>query len=341
MLLTRRHVLAGLGGSFAAASLQLRPRAAAAATGVRITHAVTSLAFLQSYVAAEKGYFAEEGFEAELVDTGGGGPDVQLVLGGRAEATVNDGAQVLPAIQQGQNLTCVLSLLNRSIVNVTMSKSTAERLSVDAATPFQEKIELLKGLRLGVTRAGALTWQLARFNLASAGLDPDTDAQVIAIGGPPALAAALENGAIDAIYISMPVGEKLVQQGKAITFIDNARGEDPRLANFMMEGLWVTPSYLDANAELVAGIARAYTKASQFVLSATPAEVTAAVMPVLGSLGQDTLLDAIGRMKPAISADGRVSEAELNATQDVLELNGFLKDRVGLEKLFDDRFLQS
>ena len=338
-MLTRRHILAGLGGSFVAADLLLRPRTAIAATAVRITHAITSLAFLQSYVAAEKGYFAEEGLEAELVDTGGGGPDVQLVLSGRAEATVNDGVQVLPAIQQGQDLTCIRSLLNRSIVNVTMSSGTANRLSIDATTPFPEKIRLLKGLRLGATRAGALTWQLARFNLASAGLDPDTDAQVIAIGGPSALAAALENGAIDAIYISMPVGEKLVAEGKAITFIDNARGEDPKLANFMMEGLWVTPSFLDANAELVASIARAYAKASQFVLSATASEVTAVVMPALGSLGEQTLTDAIERMKPAMSADGRVLEAELNATQDVLELNGFLNARIGLERVFDDRFL--
>jgi hypothetical protein len=36
----------------------------------------------------------------------------------------------------------------------------------------------------------------------------------------------------------MPIGEKLIQEGKALSFVNNARGEDPRLANFMMEGLW-------------------------------------------------------------------------------------------------------
>ena len=83
---------------------------------------------------------------------------MQLVLGGRAELTVNDGAQILPALAQGQKLICVLGLLNRSIVNATISKAAAQKIGLAEATNFKERIKLLKGLKIGVTRAGALTW---------------------------------------------------------------------------------------------------------------------------------------------------------------------------------------
>lgn len=343
MLINRRTLLAGVGAGVAMPGLGIswQTRASAKARQTRITHAVTSLAYIHSYVAEQNGYFRESGLSTQLIDTNGGGPDVQLVLGGRAEATVNDGAQILPALQEGQKLTCVMSLISRSIVNVTMSKRTAERLGVSESTPMTEKLKKLKGLKLGVTRAGALTWQLARFNLVNAGLNPDTDAQVVAIGGPPALAAALSNGAIDAIYISMPIGERLVREGTAVTYIDNAKGEDPKLAKFMMEGLWATPGFIAANTELVSAIVNAYRKANDFIVKSSTQAIVDAVKPALGSLGDAVLSDAVNRMKPAISENGLLDQGELDATQDVLALNGFLKNRFALSDVFESRFIKS
>jgi NitT/TauT family transport system substrate-binding protein len=232
----------------------------------------------------------------------------------------------------------VLSLLNRSIVNATISKAAAQKIGLTAATPFEEKIRKLKGLKIGVTKAGALTWQLARFNLVSAKLDPDRDAQVVAVGGPPALAAALENGAIDVIYISMPIGEKLIQEGKALSLINNAIGEDPKLANFMMEGLWTTPDYLAANKASVQAVVKAYQKASDFVRQEPFETIVAALKPTLGSLGEQILLDSVKRIRPAVSQNGKVSKEELDATQDILKFNGILTRSFSLNEIFDGNF---
>jgi NitT/TauT family transport system substrate-binding protein len=332
----RRDVITGIGAALLSAGVN--PTIAlgqGAAKPLRITHAVTSLAYMQSYIAQQNGYFKEAGFAPQIIDTGGGGPDVQLVLGGRAELTVNDGAQILPALQQGQKLICVLGLLNRSIVNATISKAAAKKIGLTEATNFQQRIKLLKGLKIGVTRAGALTWQLARFNLVSAGLDPDKDAQVVAVGGPPALAAALDNGAIDVMYISMPIGEKLIQEGKASSFINNANGDDPKLSNFLMEGLWATPEYLAGNRDTVAAAVGAYKKASQFIRESAPEAVVASLKPALESLGDAVLLDSVKRLQPAVSATGKVTAEELDTTQAVLKQNGVLNKTFTLAEVFD------
>ena len=332
----RRDVLTGIGAAlFSAGVNPTLVLAQGSGKPLRITHAVTSLAYMQSYVAQQNGYFKEAGFVPQIIDTGGGGPDVQLVLGGRAELTVNDGAQILPALQQGQKLICVLGLLNRSIVNATISKSAAQRSVSPKQRPFKQRIKLLKGLKIGVTRAGALTWQLARFNLVSAGLDPDKDAQVVAVGGPPALAAALDNGAIDVMYISMPIGEKLIGEGKAISFINNANGDDPKLSSFLMEGLWATPDYLAGNRATVAAAVGAYKKASKFIRESTPEAVVASLKPTLESLGDAVLLDSVKRLQPAVSATGKVTAEELETTQAILKLNGVLNQTFTLAEVFD------
>ena len=340
MTLVDRRRFSAVACAAATASLaSARSASSAGPTRISVTQAVTALSYIQSYVAREKGFFAQEGLSAELVDTGGGGPDVQLVLSGRADMTVNDGAQVLPALQREQPLRCVLSLLNRSIVNATMRKEVAGRLGVTDASPIGEKLRTLKGLKIGVTRPGALTWQQARFNLVSAGLNPDRDAEIVGIGGASALAAALEFGKVDVIYISMPVGERLVREGKAVTLVDNARGEDAKLPSFIMEGLWATPDYIAKNRATLSAAVKAYRKASVFIIETDVQDVVAALRPTLGSLGGPVLEDSVRRMKPAISRSGRIEKADLDATQDLLKTNGVLKQRFDLPDVFDASFI--
>lgn len=306
--------------------------------GIKVTQAVTSLAYIQSYVAQQNGYFKAEGLEAELVNTGGGGPDVQIVLAGRAEFTVNDGAQVLPAVQQGQKLTCVQALLNRSIVNVTLRKQSADKLGIKDGMPVAEKIRRLKGQKIGVTRPGALTWQLARYNFVNAGLDPDKDAEITGMGDAPSLAAALRQGNLDAIYISVPIGETLVGQGVAVTLVDNSRGEDPSLASFLMEGLWCTPDYLKANRPVVAKVVSAYRKASAFVVQNTAQDVAKVLKPVFSGLTDEVLVEGVRRVQQAVSRNGVVDAAQFEATQKVLEVNGVLKRRLALADVYDGSF---
>lgn len=336
----RRHVLksAGAAAALACATPLLR---AQGLQSIKVTQAVTSLAYVQSFVAQQNGYFKAEGLEAELVNTGGGGPDVQIVLAGKAEFTVNDGAQVFPAVQQGQKLSCVMALLNRSIVNVSMRKSAADKLGINAATPVAEKIRRMKGLRIGVTKPGALTWQMARYNFISAGMNPDNDAEITGMGDAPSLAAALRQGNLDAIYISVPIGETLVGQGVAVTLIDNSRGEDTSLPSFLMEGLWATPDYIKANRPTVTKVVSAYRKASGYLMQSSPEEIARTLKPVFSGLTDQVLLEGVRRVKQAVSGDGKVDAALLENTQKVLEVNGVMKKKLALGDVFDASFLRA
>lgn len=150
-----------------------------------------------------------------------------------------------------------------------------------------------------------------------------------------------EGGRVDVIYISMPIGERLMQSGKGISLVDNARGEDPRLASFMMEGLWATPDFIKTNRHVVARAVKAYAQAGAFIREAKVEDVVAAVKPALGSIGEDVLLEGVKGVKPTVSRTGRMDQAELTATQLVLRENGALNREFKLDDVFDGSFLTS
>jgi len=340
-VITRRSFVGGTAGGLGLLSLgfPVKSLAQPEISRIKITQAVTALAFVQSYIAQELGFFRDEGLEVELVVTRGGGPDVQAVVAGDAAFTVNDGAQVLPALARGLELKCLLATLDRNIINVSMLKDTAEGLGVDGGSPIDEKLQALEGLRIGVTRPGALTWQLARFGLSRAGLNPDRDARIVGLGGGPAVAAGLENGDVEAIYLAIPLGERVVLANKAITLIDNAVGEDPYIPSFMMEGLWARPDFIENNPRTCSATVRALKRASRFVLQNSVADVAAPLQPVFGALGSEVLRVGVEKVKSAISEDGRFTQGILDNTQNVLKANEAVDRSFSIEEIFDGRFL--
>ena len=54
-----------------------------------------NLPFVAAYVAQEKGYFAEEGLEVEILHSAGGGENMTLLLAGKIDFTTADANSVL------------------------------------------------------------------------------------------------------------------------------------------------------------------------------------------------------------------------------------------------------
>lgn len=309
---------------------------------VTVTQAVTSMAFLQNYVAASQGFFEREGLKVEIVDTGGGGPDVQAVLAGDAAFTINDGAQVLPALNQGKQLTAVMATLDKNVINVTMHADTADRLGVGPDSSYDDKVAALEGLKIGITGPGSLTWQLARYNLVKAGFDPDRDAEVVGLGGGAAVLAGLEQHQVDVIYISVPLGEVGVHRGAGVTLVNNAAGEDPTLPSFMMEGLWTRPQTVDEDPELVTSMVRAMQAANAFIVESASSDVVAAISDTFGNFDQEVLEVGVSMIGAAVARSDRWTDEAVATTQEVLVANDILDEAsFGLADFFDDRFLDA
>lgn len=306
---------------------------------VKMTIPVVAHSMTPVYVAQTRGFFSDEKLEIDITSTGGGGPDIRALIAGDVEFSFTTGDNVILANQEGKRLLMVMSGLNKVFINWAMHKETAKAKGVTESMPLLEKIKALKGLTVGVTNPGALTAHLAAFVIRKAGYIPQQDVQIIPIGAGPTWLAALENRKIDVALTAPPVPETAISRGFAIMFINNAKGEDPSIPEFLMENLVARPETVQKEPDLVRRMVRALVRANQWALKSTPEQVADALKPALGKTPPELLLAGAAAVLSALSPDGRTSERSFQVTQDILEQAGILKKRSAYAELVTNEFL--
>ena len=286
-----------------------------------------------------KGFFAEEKLEPDITSTGGGGPDIRALIAGDVEFSFTTGDNVILAQQEGKRLLMVMSALNKVFINWAMHKEAAKAKGVTESMPLADKIKTLKGLTIGVTNPGALTAHLAAFVVRKAGYNPQQDVNIVPVGAGPTWLAALENRKVDVALTAPPVPETAISRGFAIMFINNAKGEDPSIPEFLMENLIARPETVAKDPDLVRRMVRALTRANQWALKSTPEQVADALKPFMAKTPPDLLVAGAAAVQPTLNADGRTSERSFQTTQEVLEQAGLLKKRVSYSELVTNEFL--
>jgi NitT/TauT family transport system substrate-binding protein len=201
-----------------------------------------------SYIAFEKGFFAEEGLDAELVSGSLDELKTGLITG---EFTVTNGDfQYFPSIQEGMDLKIIGGLHKGCI-----------RLVVPPDSPIKSAKDL-KGRRIGVDEIGGTPMSVATIVLANAGIDPKTG--VTWVPYPlDQLVQAVKKGEIDAFAAWDPFGTLAEKDHgyRALTDIST----DPLFAGKSCCFLYASKKQLDKNPERVEAIARAYRKATEWI----------------------------------------------------------------------------
>ena len=315
------------------------PAVAQAPRKVKMTIPVVAHSMTPVYIAQSKGFFAEEKLDLDITSTGGGGPDIRALIAGDVEFSFTTGDNVILAHQEGKRLLMVMSGLNKVFINWAMHKETAKAKGVTESMPLAEKLKALKGLNVGVTNPGALTAHLAAFVIRKAGYNPQQDVQIVPIGAGPTWLAALENRKVDVALTAPPVPETAISRGFAIMFINNAKGEDPSIPEFLMENLVARPETVAKDGDIVRRMVRALTKANRWALQNSPEQVADALKPFMATTPPDLLLAGAASVLPALSPDGRTSERSFQVTQDILEQAGILKKRAPYGELVTNEFL--
>lgn len=201
-----------------------------------------------SYVAFEKGFFAEEGLDVELVSGSLDELKTGLVTG---EFTVTNGDfQWFPSIQQGVDLKIIGGLHKGCI-----------RLVVPPNSPIKTAKDL-KGKRIGVDEIGGTPMSVTTIVLANAGLDPKKDVTWVPFPLDQ-LTQAVKKGEIDAFAAWDPFGT-LAQKNEGYTALSDI-STDPLFAGKSCCFLYASQKKIDENPERVAAIARAYQKATEWI----------------------------------------------------------------------------
>jgi NitT/TauT family transport system substrate-binding protein len=147
-----------------------------------------ALSISAAAVAQELGYFAEEGIAAELTYIAGAAQPAQALVAGEVQFVGGAGATAVPATLEGADLVVIAN-------HIATYPFTIQ-------SPIHQRLEDVRGGRLGVTRRGAASEFAAKYALRRVGLEADRDVAIIQMGGEPEVLAGLEAGAADAGVLS-------------------------------------------------------------------------------------------------------------------------------------------
>lgn len=227
------------------------PAQGPALTRIRVVH-VPVLIFAPLYVAIERGYFAQQGLEVELMGTPGGTSAFVVLASGRAEVVVGGlGAAVFNAAARGLDF--------KVVGPVHMEKPPVSTPLVVSKKAFDSgeirKVADLRGKRVSVNVIGSATEFWLQAALLKGGLTVD-DVQMVAVNFPE-VPAALVNGAIAAGLL-----------GEPLATLAEDRGQIVRLSDDFINGVQVTAVYYSGefmrrDPKLAVGFMVAWLRASR------------------------------------------------------------------------------
>jgi ABC-type nitrate/sulfonate/bicarbonate transport system substrate-binding protein len=258
---------------------RLQPLAAQELQKVRISYSSRSNSTTVYQVALARGFFKEEGLEAEMIQMNprlGG----LAVMNGDIEFTTTFGT-TLRGIIQGLPL---------KFVAISVRKTDHFLIS----RPELKTIQDLRGKRLGVSTLFGTDQLAAEDMMQSKGLSPSA-VQVVALGDAPVRVQALRAGIVEVIAMNTPYDMVLMKDG----YNALAGPQDLKRA-LPLAGLAVKDSLLKEKPALIKRALRAVLKSHRFIFD-NKQETTRIMMqwlsqpPDIGSRGYELALLALSR----------------------------------------------
>ncbi|MCZ6891443.1 MAG: ABC transporter substrate-binding protein [Chloroflexi bacterium] len=260
------------------------------------------------------------------------------MLGAPADVAVMARPRYLRLIGQEEPVLVFANLLENDPINLVVRKELAEERGLSADMPLIERLNAIRGLRVGVAPGPPVR---LRVLFESVGLDADSDIEMVIIPGDEQN-QAYEEGLVDALYAHTPFLERaLVEQG-AVMIVNQSAGEVPELGPGLQHALVTTRDYANANPEVLVALAKALHRAQQLVhadLQAAADAIRGSGVKLLAPQGLETI---VAIYEPAIPQTPEVSvEAVLKelalfpAHQTPPDLSG-----IDLTKYVEPRFAQ-
>jgi len=196
------------------------------------------------WVALGLGFYEEEGLDVSLQGTGGSADVAQILAANNAAAGMGVPGAMLPAIQAGANLYPFFTYAYGEVFDVVVPEGSD---ITDIAG--------LEGKVLGISELAGGEVPLVRALLVEAGLDPDSDVEIIEVGtDAPSITAAFDSNRIDAYSSAKADIAAMNATGLGTVSIAPAS-----LATLPAEGLLATEE-TKGDADLLTRIGRATAK---------------------------------------------------------------------------------
>ncbi|MBI4487999.1 MAG: ABC transporter substrate-binding protein [Deltaproteobacteria bacterium] len=202
---------------------------------------------LPNYAASDRGFFAQEGIQGDVVLIGSTDTLVQALIAGQVHVAIVDPSAAINAIERGATLKIIGGTIPRAAYTLV-------------ACPRYKSIKELRGTTIGVVSLVSGSTIFLHEILKANGLQPNRDYSIIQLGPTTQRLASLKTCATSATMIlggDVPVAREM-------GFLEIARLQD-YVPDLQFHSFIVDSRWSEANNQLVVRYLRAMLRAMQWV----------------------------------------------------------------------------
>ena len=284
---------------------------------IRIAVSNPNMPNLTVAVAQKKGFFKDENIEAEIIRMN---PNVAITALATGDV---DYCQLFGAVVGGAIAGLPVRIVAGFLDNWPMTL---------IAQPEYKSLKELKGKTLGISSFGATPDLGARMMLKQAGLDPEKDIKVLALGSDAARLTALKQRVVDVVVISPPADAQMEKQGYKIL----ARAYE--LFSFPYLGLGTHTRKIKEKPDEIRRAIKATIRANRFIRENREEAVRTLVD--WGKVERDFAYASYDALRNLFNVDGGVPEDGLKLVIDQARRNAKVTKEVTPAEVTDLRFLQ-
>ena len=291
-------------------------------TKVTLNEVAHSVFYAPQYVAIEKGYFADQGLEVELVTGFGADKVLTALISGEADIGFMGAEASIYAYQEGATDPAVnFAQLTQRAGNFLVAR--------EEMTDFQWSD--LKGKKVLGGRKGGMPEMVFEYILKQQGIDPEKDLKINQTIDFGSTAAAFSGGLGDFSVEFEPSATALEKEGAG--YVVASLGVDSGYVPYT--SYCAKSSYMKENPEVMQKFTNALQKGMDYVQNHTPEEIAEVIAPQFSETDLETITAIVKRYYEQDTwKENLILEQEsFELLQDVLEDAGELNKRVKYESL--------
>lgn len=293
---------------------------------VRMAQSVPALSFAPLYVARDMGYFEQQGIKLEFTELQSGATAIQALIGGNVDVVDSASTELAAGAAQGLPILATQGTVKMTL-EVCASKEWMEKNGVGPSSPLKDRMAAFKGATIAITGPGAVSDRAMRWLLQKyGGLDPNVDTTIVQVGGFSAMPGALQQGRIHGFLLSPPTCEIAAKDGSGMVLVKPS--DVPEFANYVHEVLFTTRDFAKNNRDRLTRTATAISMGNNYMLQ-HPKESIALLQRFFSSVDPKIVEDSVSQIiLPQVPKDGKMTEADWKATNNVLLESGLIKEPI-------------
>lgn len=273
------------------------------------------LSFAPLYVAIEKGYFEDEGIDADISSGGGGSQVIATVLSGDSEFAINAPRAMFSALDDsGEDFIAIQSLNSALTYEIGVSNEFLDEQDINSDSSLEDKLAALEGATLGIDLVGDSSDVYMRYLMQKHGLDQGK-VETVKLSGSGAKIGGLDEGIIDGGIQSPPFSAQLEDTGSGEILLQLSEDED--FAKLVWEVVFAKADYIDENPETATKVVKALGKGIDFS-SENPEEAASEIVDYFDGIDEELISKSLEGLNETYEGYGEMTQEAWDNAQDPL-----------------------